>query len=240
MKKISILFLFILIAFLFSCDKSPQQPDMSYESELYVFGLLMLNEQEKIIRVEETYKVDEYFPENRGIANASVVIHTDSLSVIFDHLANGEYTDRGGDLFLKAGERYSLSVSLPDGRQAWATTLMPHPPEITVPKSHASIKARSPLQVSWKASDQAFQYLVHVSNDARTFNISSRTDSTSVSMFPFLFANQGIYYIKVNASDRNYYEYVSSYDSREASVNIDGALGVFGAVAGDAISVFAN
>lgn len=200
----------------------------------------MLNEQEKIIRIEKTCKVDEYFPENRGISNAAVVIRTDSLSVNFDHLANGEYTDRGGDLFLKAGEKYSLSVSLPDGRQAWATTLMPDPPEISSPKAHASIKARSPLQVDWAASDLAFRYLVHVSNDARTFNISSRTDSTSVTLFPFLFAKQGVYFVKVTAADCNYYEYISTSDSREASVNIDGALGVFGAVATDAISVYAN
>ena len=235
MKFSSVLMLIIagLLLWLGCNSDNPTEPSIDYESELNVFGMLILNRQQKTIRIERTYKVTENFPGFRGVADAEVWVRTKNQNVKFAHLFNGNYSDIENALKLVVGETYMLDVTMPDGHKVTSECVMPAPPIILSPNNDEAVSAFQPLNVFWERGDFAYRYEIAVDDEFRNFRFNAFSDSTHAQLFPFIFANNGRYNLKIASLDKNYWDHLRSSSRREPLLNIKGALGVFGAIAYD-------
>lgn len=230
----------LLPLLLMACDQKSPLPSYSYEPEVNVFALLMLNNQQKTVRVERTYKATDYLPDQRGIDDATIFISSDSQKVSFVHRGNGLYQDVGSELLLRAGRTYHLEVTLADGNKIIGECTQPDRPKIVAPKNGATVDAYRLLNIEWQRTDFAYRYLVFADNGDRSFSVSERTDSTAITLYTFLFADPEMYLLRVAAADPNYYAYLLGSSDDEPASTLDGGLGVFGAVAYDEISVIAR
>jgi len=236
----NILFVSLFIFIVLGCNSEPTAPNFPYESKVNVFALLILNNQQKIVRIEHTYKATEYYPEFRGITDAEVSIGTAEHDVKFIHQFNGVYYDIHKELMLQGGETYYLNVTLSDGKRISAQCTMPSKPKIVKPIAQSSVDAFRFLDIEWEAAQYAHRYLIYARNNSGDFATETRSNSTAVTFYPFLFAPPDYYVLKVVAADRNYYDYIRSQSNRDPILHINGALGVFGAVAYDEIVVSAK
>ncbi|RLD13299.1 hypothetical protein DRI50_07455 [candidate division KSB1 bacterium] len=235
MRRFYIKVLFLLTALLLSAcsPDAPTAPAFDYEPEINVFGLFILNRQQKTIRIERTYKVDEYFPDFRGVEDADVWVSTKDQNVHFEHLFNGNYSDKQNQLLLAAGEIYRLKITMADGRKVAAECTMPAPPRILSPAADEAVTAFHTLDVFWERGEYAHRYQVAVDDEFRNFKTSNFSDSTYSQLYPFIFAHTGRYTLKVASLDQNYYDHLRSRSGREPILHIQGAIGVFGAIAYD-------
>ncbi len=232
-RRCKIILFLLLLALLFACNDNPTVPDFDYEPEINVFGLLILNRQQKTIRIEQTYKVTDYFPEFRGVEDAQVWVSSGDQKVRFVHLFNGNYSDKENKLKLVPGETYYLRIDMPDGRKVTADCIMPAAPRILSPVTNESVPAFKALDVFWERAEFAHRYEIAVDDEFRNFKYSNFSDSTHIQLFPFIFAHPGRYNLKVASLDRNYFDHVRSRSNRDPILHIEGALGVFGAIAYD-------
>jgi len=223
-----------------NCSKESPLPTYTYDPEVNVFALLILNNQQKIVRVERSYKATDYFPEQRGITDATVFIHDDTTAVQFLHQGNGIYQDVDGRLLLAAGKSYRLDVTLANGKKITAQCRQPGRPAILSPVNNSVVDAFKFLSIEWGKADFAYRYLVYLNDTSRDFTVSDRTDSTALTFYPFLFAEPDVYVIKVVAAEPNYYDYIRGRPEDEPLSLVSGGLGVFGAVAYDEIVVVAK
>lgn len=235
MKSFSIKLIFLLIVLLlFACNRdNPTVPTFDYEPEINVFGLLILNRQQKNIRIERTYKIDEYFPDFRGVEDAEVWVRTNDQNVHFEHLFNGNYSDKKSLLRLVAGETYHLDITMADGRKVASQCTIPEPPHILSPADGEAVTAFEALDVFWQRGKFAHRYEIAVDDEFRNFKVSNFSDSTHSQLYPFIFAHAGRYNLKVASLDQNYYDHLRSRSGREPILHIQGAIGVFGAIAYD-------
>ena len=229
-----------LIILLIGCKTEPPVPNFPYKPEVNVFALLILNNQQKIVRVERTYKSTDYFPDDRGIADALVTISTEQNTVRFEHRFKGIYYDAQKQLQLQEGQAYHLQVVLNDGATISADCVMPGKPKIESPTDRSIVKAYRFLDIEWLQAQFAYRYLVYVKDILDEFSTFVYADSTALTFYPFLFAPPDIYVIKVVATDQNYYDYIRSHPNRDPILHISNGQGVFGAVAYDEIVVFAR
>ncbi len=232
-RRCLIIPVFLLFTLLFACNDNPTVPEFDYEPEINVFGLLILNRQQKTIRIEKTYKVTDYLPDFRGVEDAEVWVSSKEQKVQFEHLFNGNYSDKQNKLKLVAGETYALDVTMADGHKITAHCTMPAPPRILSPVDNESVPAFQALNVFWERGDFAHRYEIAVDDEFRNFKYSAYSDSTYIQLFPFIFAGAGRYNLKVASLDQNYFDHVRSLQNRDPILHIQGALGVFGAIAYD-------
>ena len=227
----------LLLIFLFlmsACNKdNPTVPTFDYDPEINIFGLLILNRQQKTIRIEQTYKVTDYFPDFRGVEDAEVWVRSLDQNVQFVHLFNGNYSDKNSELLLAVGKTYMLDITMPDNRKITSECVMPAPPSILSPMDDEAVTAYTKLDVHWQRGDFAYRYEIAVDDEFRNFQFSNYSDSTYAQLFPFIFAGTGRYNLKIASLDKNYWDHLRSRSSREPILNIKGALGVFGAIAYD-------
>ncbi len=237
---IVLLLLLLLLLLTLGCSKEPPLPTYSYDPEVNVFALLILNNQQKIVRVERSYKATDYFPEQRGIPDATVFVNDDTAAVQFLHQGNGVYQDVDGRLLLAAGKHYRLDITLANGKKLTARCTQPGRPTIQSPMNNSTVEAFKFLSIEWGKADFAYRYLVYLNDTSRDFTLSDRTDSTGITFYPFLFAEPDVYVIKVVAAEPNYYDYLRGRPEDEPMSLVSGGLGVFGAVAYDEIVVVAR
>lgn len=232
MKNLSLYALAAALVFA-ACNDTPTQPKVDYESEVNVFGLLILNNGQKNIRLERTYKVTDYFPslQDRAIEDARVVVRSDEQEVEFKHLFDGNYGDAEDKLVLKAGFVYQLEIILKDGRRVTSETIIPSLPEIVSPQKAEVVRSFQSLPIAWNAALFCAQYAVTVFSQTGGFEFTTYTGETEESVFSFLFAPPGRYVLKVTAMDQNFYDHSRSRPDRNPILHIDGGIGVFGAMA---------
>jgi len=228
------IFFLLPVLLLFACNRdNPTVPSFDYKPEINVFGLFILNRQQKTIRIEQTYKVDQYFPDFRGIEDAEVWVRTTDQNVQFEHLFNGNYSDKKNQLWLAAGETYHLTITMADGRKVTAQCTIPEPPRILSPADDEAVPAFHALDVFWERGKYAHRYEIAVDDEFKNLKFSIFSDSTYTQLYPFLFAHTGRYNLKVASLDQNYYDHLRSHSGREPILHIQGAIGVFGAIAYD-------
>jgi hypothetical protein len=232
MKNLSLYILAVLLVFT-ACNDTPTQPQINYESEVNVFGLLILNNGQKNIHVERTYKVTDYFPplQDRAIKDARVLVRSDEQEVEFKHLFDGNYSDAEGKLVLKAGFVYQLEINLKDGRRVTAETIIPSLPEIVSPQKADVVPPFHSLPVSWNPALFCAQYAVTITNMLVDFEFTTYTEETEENLYSFLFAPPGRYVLKVTAMDQNFYDHTRSSPNRNPILHIEGGIGVFGSMA---------
>jgi len=244
MKSYIHIFFFVIVTVftleLVSCDEHSVSPQIDYKPELNVFALLILNNQQKVVRVERSYRIDEYLPESVGIANAQVTIRNESQTVHFTHTGEGSYRDTDNALLLKAGTTYHLVVEVPDGRKVSGGCTMPAKPKIINPKSYQEVSAHRVLDVQWQAADFAHRYLCFLTDLEKDFTPRQYSDSTATTFFAFLFAEPDVYTLKVAACDQNYYDHIRTNENNEDIIHLKGGLGVFGALAYDEVTFLAK
>jgi hypothetical protein len=235
MKIFSIVTIFLVVLIMLSAcsNDNPTVPTIDYEPEVNVFGLLILNRQQKTIRVEQTYKVTDYFPDFRGVEDAKVWIHSKTQNVQFEHLFNGNYSDKYQELLLVAGETYLLDITMANGKKITSECVVPAPPQILSPNDNEAVTAFQALDVHWKRGEFSERYQIAVDDEFRNFKFSNYSDSTYSHLFPFIFAKSGRYNLKIASMDKNYWDHLRTGDSRQPVLNISGAIGVFGAIAYD-------
>jgi len=236
-KKLGI-FLICLISL--TCSKDPVKPSVDYEPEINIFALLTLNNSNKRVIVEETFRSDSYLPAKRGVENAEVYIRRQQQEIHLQHIHNGRYIDTLDILEMRSGETYTLFIQLPDGREFSAQTVIPDAPKIIQPQHAANVPAYNPLEVQWNASKYAKDYIVSITNIGGDFTTSTLTDTLETTIFPFLFAPPNVYIIKVAAASPDYFTYIQTPPHKNSQGNIQGAVGVFGAIAYKYISVEAE
>lgn len=219
---------------------NPMRPSLDYESEIVVFGLLLMTERDtgrqKTVRIERSYKVTDYlpdYPEGRAIKDAIVYIESANQRVRFEHLFAGTYSDVKGELNLIPGEVYTLDITLTDGHKITSQCVMPDRPTILYPTANTPVKAYQPLTVHWQHARFAHRYQIAVEEIANGFQFSLFSDSDREELYAFLFARPNYYTLKVASLDQNYYDYLRSRSNREPILRINGALGVFGAIVYD-------
>ena len=168
--KLFVIWIFMIFTLQwFFCNERSVSPQIDYEPELNVFALLILNNQQKIVRVEHSYRIEEYMPESEGITNAQVTIRSDSQTVQFEHAGEGNYRDAGNSLLLIPGTTYHLEVEVPDGRELTGSCIMPAKPEIINPKFYEEVPAHKALNVMWYKADFAHRYLCILSDLEKDF-----------------------------------------------------------------------
>jgi len=214
-----------------SCTDQPSQPEFDYKPEINVIGLLILNNNQKNIRIERTFSIKEKITDDRYISDALVFVHCGEQKVPFVHLFDGNYADENNDLELRAGAYYQLEVLLNDGRQVFAETQMPARPSILDPIKEQMVGAFTTLQVNWQGAPFAYRYAVSIEGLSNSFEIMDFSEDTEQTMFAFLFAGPGTYRLKVSSLDINFYDYSRERSNRYPIQHMDGALGVFGAMA---------
>lgn len=228
----------LTVAFLgLSCNDLPNSPKIDYEPEINVFGLLILNNNQKNIKLERTYKVTDYFPSapNRAVTDARVIVRSNDQEVEFKHLFEGNYSDIQDKLTLKAGYVYQLDVTLADGRKVFAETTMPSKPQIITPSKGDTLPAFRLLGIEWQPALFSRAYAVTVYAPNGDFELTVYTEETQLSFFGFLFAPPARYTLKVSALDENLYDYFRTRSNREPLLHIEGGIGVFGSMAYQAV-----
>ncbi len=224
---------FLCLATLIIRCGSPTGPQVDYAPELNVFGLLVLNNGQKSIRLERTYKVTETFPlpKERAVTNARVVVRSDDQEVVFSHLFEGNYGDIEDKLVLKAGHVYQLEVTAPGFQRVVAETVIPTMPAIVSPQKGEAVPAFRTLPVKWEPALFCRSYAVTVTALSGDFEYTSYTEESEESFFAFLFAAPGRYSLKVSALDQNFYDYLRSRKNRNPIQHLEGGIGVFGSMA---------
>lgn len=243
LKFLKIFIIWILAVFTLQwvfCDERSVSPQIDYDPELNVFALLILNNQQKIVRVGHSYRIDKKIPESEGITNAQVTIGSDNQNVIFEHAGEGNYRDVHNELDLISGTRYNLKVAVPDGRKVTGSCVMPSKPQISSPQEYQQVAAHHPLNVAWQASDFTHRYICVLSDLEKDFTPSQYTDSTATTFYTFFFAEPDVYTLKVIASDQNYYDHIRTGEDDQDIVHVKGGLGVFGALAYDEVIFLAK
>lgn len=230
----------IVLLFLTSCTEQSVSPNIDYQPELNVFALLILNNQQKIVRVERSYRVDEYLPEDTGISNAQISISSESQNVQFQSVGQGNYRDVDNALLLSPGVTYNLLVKVPDGRQVTGRCIMPGKPKIIIPESSQEVRAYQPLEIKWQAGNFAHRYICVLYDLEKDFTPQMIADSTAIKFYAFFFASPDVYTLKVMSTDRNYYDHIRTGDNTDDIVHLEGGLGVFGALAYDEVTFVAK
>lgn len=220
-----------------SCNDLPEAPKIDYEPEINVFGLLILNNNQKNVKLEKTYRVTDYFPSapNRAVTDARVIVRSNDQEVEFKHLFEGNYGDIQDKLTLKAGYVYQLDVTLADGRKIFAETTMPSKPQILTPSKSDTLPAFQMLNIKWQPALFARAYAVTVYAPTDDFEMTVYSEDTELTFFGFLFAAPNRYTLKVSALDENLYDYFRSRRNRDPLLHIEGAIGVFGSMAYQAV-----
>jgi hypothetical protein len=229
----------LLILFVLSCEiEEVAAPKLEYEPEISVFGLLLFNEYEEFqttVKIEHTYEISDtlpFFPEQRVVKDAQVFIETDEQRVEFKYYNNdSNYEDRSGRLKMQPGQTYKLDITLADGRHITSQCIMPSKPKIISPRPDSSIEANAPLTVTWQDDGSAYRYQISVKEEMESFYFNEFSATTEEEIFFFVLAPPGKYHLKVASLDQNYYDYLRSANSRQPLSNMNGALGVFGAMA---------
>jgi hypothetical protein len=223
----------VLCFFFTTCDEGPNVNEFNYKAEVNVFALLLLNSEQTIVRVENTYRSLDKVPADRGIQDAQVVIKSQNQQVQLAHQGGGRYAETEEKLRLTPGVTYELTVRLADGREVEASCTMPAPPHITSPSDQGLVAAYESLRVSWVCDDPAPRYMVSLRGNINGYSAEASTDSLQMDFFPFYMAQPDIYVLKVASMDRNYYEYSRMADDEEPIWHVSGGIGVFGAMAYD-------
>lgn len=230
----------ILISLVACSNDNPIVPEIDYEPEVVVFGLLLLTDrdqgQQKTIRIERSYEITEKVPDysdGRAIKDALVFVETENQRVQFEHDFASAYSDKNNELQLLPGERYKLDITLKDGQKITSECLMPDRPAIVSPTLTEPVQAFEPLLVKWQEAEFAHRYQIAVEADNDGFQFSTFSASDQEEIYAFIFARPNIYYFKVASLDQNYYDYLRSRSNRQPISHINGALGVFGAIAYD-------
>jgi len=216
-----------------ACSNGPDVNEFNYQPEINLFGLLIYNSGQTIIRLEETYRAMDRVPADRGIAGAQMIISGAGQAVTFTDRGEGRYATEGPDLCLQAGATYTLSVRLQDGRRIEAHCTMPAPPRLISPADHQVVAANAALPIAWEPGTPDSHFLVSVRGNVHTYSAEMWSDSTATNFYPFYLAQPDIYVLKVTAMDRNYYNYLLMRDDEEPVWHIQGGIGVFGAIAYD-------
>ena len=235
-NRVYIFILLIVMILISSCNKeNPTVPEFDYEPEINVFGLFILNNNQKTIRIEQTYKVTDYYPSFRGIEDATVFVSTESQRVEFVHLFEGRYSDEHDVLQLTPGETYKLDITMSDGRKVSAQCIMPDKPKILQPVNGGTAEAFTPLTVEYEQAEFADRYQISLTNDFGGIDFYELSAEGEEELYGFIFAKPDRYIIKVASLDKNYYDHLRSRSDREPLLNINGAVGVFGALAYDTV-----
>ncbi len=213
------------------CDPGPNVNEFNYKPEVNVFALLLLNSDQVIVRLENTYRALDSVPADRGIADATVVISAKDQQVSFVHHGEGLYAERSERLHLAPGTIYQLVIQLADGRRVEGECTMPAPPLINSPAEQQQVPAYSSLSVSWHSEAPAPRYAVSVRGNINGYHAEAYTDSLQMAFYPFYLAQPDIYILKVAAMDRNYYDYLRLSEDDVPVWHIRGGIGVFGAIA---------
>ncbi|MBN1559713.1 DUF4249 family protein [candidate division KSB1 bacterium] len=233
--------IFLLIVAGISCkNDDPTAPRLDYDSEIVVFGLFMITEkenvQQKTIRLEQSYKVTDPLPQSqkeRAIKDAVVFVETNDKRIQFEYLFDSTYLDKAGTLKLVPGELYKLDITLTNGHKITSEFIMPDRPKILRPNASAPAAAYQPLTVSWEEARFAHRYEIAIDDDFGEFQLATFSASDHEELYPFLFATPNEYTLKVASLDQNYYDYLRSRSNRDPISHINGAIGVFGAIAYD-------
>jgi len=229
-----------LLALISGCTRSTGVTEFTYTPEVNVFALFILNNQQKIIRIEESYRVTEYVPENRGISDAEVMVQSKNQQVRFIHRVNGYYEEETALLHLAEGETYHLYIQMADGRRAKGQCTMPYQPEIKTPLPHNPVRAYSALDIAWAVAVPACRYEISVRGNISGYSAQAGTDSLQMSFYPFLLAQPDIYVLKVTALEQNYYDYIRVGEDHPPIFHLEGAIGVFGAMSYDEVIISAQ
>lgn len=239
-KSRRIILILLLIAVYLSCSDEPVAPELDYDSEVVVFGLLLMTEkenvQQKAIRLERSYIVTEKLPpsqKDRAIKDALVFIESGDERVQFEYRFDNVYLDKPGELQLIPGELYKLDITLANGQKITAECIMPDRPKILRPTAGQPVAAYQPLTVAWELARFAYRYEIAIDENFDGFEFSMLSASDQEELYPFLFAGPDGYTVTVASLDQNYYDYLRSRSDRTPISHIDGALGVFGAIAYD-------
>ncbi len=243
--KISILLLLLTVL---SCKiEEVAAPKLEYEPEIVVFAMLLAterpNDDQKTVRIERTYVVTDTLPYNenqRAVKDAKVFIETEGQRVQFHYTFASNYEDIADQLKIVAGQTYKLDITLSDGRKITSQCLMPGRPHIISPTTDVSVEAYKPLPVKWTEDEFAHRYEVSIEEEFNAFLYDEFFATTEEEIFFFILAPPGKYYIKVASLDQNYYDYLRSRQNRQPISNINGALGVFGAMAYSKAKFFAT
>ncbi len=237
-KTVHILASALLLLSFFACEiEEVAAPKLEYDPEIVVFGLLLYNEYDEFqttIRIEHAYDITDTLPEDsekRAVKDAQVFVETSTQRVEYEHTFNSNYQDIRGQLERIPGETYKLDITLADGRKITSQCILPDKPLITSPALDTSVEAYKPLTVTWQRDEFAHRYQVSVEEDFDSFYFDEFSATTEEEIFFFVLAPPGRYYLKVASLDQNYYDYLRSARSRESGSNVNGALGVFGAIA---------
>ncbi|MBN1465946.1 DUF4249 family protein [candidate division KSB1 bacterium] len=230
----------LMIAACLSCNDEAMAPDLDYDSEVVVFGLFLITEkenvQQKAIRLERSYKVTEKVPpsqKDRAIKDALVFVESKDKRVQFEYLFDNVYLDNADELQLLPGELYKLDITLTNGHKITAECIMPDRPKILSPAAGQSVAAYQPLTVTWEKARFAHRYEIAIDENFDGFQVSMFSASDQEDLYSFLFAGPDRYTVTVASLDQNYYDYLRSRSDREPISHINGALGVFGAMAYD-------
>ena len=235
--------LFVLLLWIAGCNDNPTRPEFDYEPEINVFGLLILDDTypQKTVKLERTYGIKEYFPRFRGIEDATVIVRTEEQDVQFTHVFDGTYVDENDELQLMPGTLYQLDVTMADGHKIMSQCLMPARPRLLSPKPNQQVPAYTSLEMEWEETLFAHQYAVSVESELGSFEFTQLAEDTETDMFAFLFAGPGTYRARVSALDENYYDHARTRSNRDPILHIEGAIGVFGAIAfGKSVRFTAN
>lgn len=238
--------LLIVLIFLSCAIEDATAPKLDYEPEVVVFGLLLLTENDdegqKTIRIERSFEITDKLPldaRNRAITDAKVFIETEDQRVQFLYTFDSNYEDIYNRLNIVPGQTYKLNITLADGRNISAQCIMPSKPEIISPRVNAPVEAYKPLDVTWQNDEFAYVYELSIEEEMESFSYSEFSASTEEEILFFVLAPPGKYFLKVASLDQNYYDYLRTSQSRQPISNIDGGLGVFGAMAYNKSKFFA-
>ncbi len=229
-----------LLALISGCTRSTDVTEFTYSPEVNVFAFFILNNQQKIIHIEESYRVTDYVPENRGISDAEVMVQSKNQQVRFIHRVNGYYEEEAALLNLVEGETYHLHIQMADGRRVKGQCTIPHPPEIKTPQLHNPVHAYSALEIEWAVQVPARRYEISVRGNISGYSAQAGTDSLQMSFYPFLLAQPDIYVLKVTALEQNYYDYTRVGEDHPPIFHLEGAMGVFGAISYDEVIISAQ
>ena len=175
-----VLIFLIFVLFIFCQKNDPMAPDLDYNSEVVLFGLFLMTEndnvQQKSIRLERSYKVTDRLPpspKERAIKDAVIYVETKDQKVQFEYLFDSTYLDKEGELVLIPGEVYKLDITLKNGHKITSQCIMPDRPTILYPNPEQPATAYRPLTVTWKEAEFAHRYEIAVDDDSDVFQFAT-------------------------------------------------------------------
>lgn len=242
--------IFLILTIFFSCE--PTKP--KYEPEPNVVAVLNTSLERQQVFVGKSYKISEV-PDTSdwvGVSNVLVKISYDTITVIFNELADTPGVYVSESLPVEPLKAYALEVIYPDDKKVTGETTVPGAFRMITPTDGDTIDIEEELR--WEESEGAACYLIRLKELEyyvvgstiyenvleRLFRLDSTTSvslnslrgryhisETYYSQTSTSYNPNKIYTIQVMASDSNCCDYYTMW-WYELEMHLTGGLGVFG------------